>query len=94
MVKIDFEVVARENGYSNPRSASNKLYAMKKNAVISRNAKVTKRKPVPRKGDKVSGKMTQGGIESMDCNGNGRQEQEEKGIQKEQEQKEGMEERE
>lgn len=97
MVKIDFEVVAKEYGYLNPRSASNRLYAIKKSAATSAvtgtdtatgtdtdttgatssdkpttmaprigNAKVTKRKPGPRKGGRVSGLMTQlqGGIES------------------------------
>lgn len=99
MIKVDFEVVARECGYSNLRSASNRLYAMKKSfattastnttagttsddkptIIVSRNAKVTKRKPVPQKGDRVSGLMAQpqDGIESMDCGSNGRQEQEE-----------------
>lgn len=99
MIKVDFEVVARECGYSNPRSASNRLYAMKKSSattagtdttagttsddkptvIVSRNTKVTKRKPVPQKGDRVSGLMAQpqDGIESMDCDSNGRQEQEE-----------------
>ncbi|KAL0635568.1 hypothetical protein Q9L58_005499 [Maublancomyces gigas] len=89
--KIDFEVVAKEYGYLNPRSASNRLYAIKKSAATGAatgtdtdttgatssdkpttmaprigNAKVTKRKPGPRKGGRVSGLMTQlqGGIES------------------------------
>lgn len=89
MDKIDFEVVAREFGYLNPRSAANRLCAIRKSAATGtdtdttsatssdkptiatvapriQNAKVTKRKPGPRKGGRVSGLMTQlqGGIES------------------------------
>lgn len=84
MVKTDFDTVARETGYTNPRSASNKLSAMKKNAAasatsssngkptttVSRDAKVTKQKPVPRKGkNKTSSKVAGEATESTNSKG-------------------------
>lgn len=81
MVKIDFEAVAKETGYTNPRSASNRLAALKKSAGSStanpnhkpaavpgsavRDAKVTKRKSAPRKGDKGLSKKVEETPEPM-----------------------------
>lgn len=77
-LKINFEAVAKENGYTNPRSASNKLAAMKKSAGISatsssndkpaastaavRDGKVTKR--TLRKNNKALSKKVEGATES------------------------------
>lgn len=66
-VKIDFEAVAKETGYSNPRSASNRLAALKKGTTSTTAAsgssdKATKRKPGRQKG--ASSKKAKKGAES------------------------------
>lgn len=69
--------MARETGYSNPRSASNRLAALKKNTTSGSSDKATKRKPGRQKG--VSSKKVKKDAEVM--NSDERQSEEGEGDQ-------------